>query len=117
MVTGLLFLLIMTKPLLRFLNLDWKSLAANMEAYPISESDTNSFLYSDRTQYQNLIEKQMQATFLENGYVLSNFRIYMDKNGMVYKVRIGFEGEEEQKQNINRYIYGLFGEEVRILYE
>lgn len=127
LVVGLLFILVMVHPVMQFFNLDGKTYISYLEKFFQLETTERSITEEQLGLYEESLGMELMAALLDVGYPVSGVEIQADIYGAVTEIAISFsqvqleEGKEGTKstdlENLEQYIYGLFGQEVNIVYE
>lgn len=117
LVIGLLFILVMIHPVMKFLKLDSTTYISYIENLLLLERTQEELSDEHLDMYEETVALQLMATFNERGYEVKNIAVEVQKDGSVGTVTLSFINEIKDLQEIEQYMYDLFGKEVRIVYE
>lgn len=116
LVVGLLFMLVMMHPLMEVFEVDGSTYVSYIRSFLMLEVGSDRVTDSDLELYEESVNIQLMANLLEGGYPVKKIETTAEAGGGIEEVTILFDGEVERLTVLERYLKGLFGEEVVITY-
>ncbi len=117
LVIGLLFILVMIHPVMEFMELDSTTYISYIENFLLLEGTQEKFSDQHLAMYEEAVALQLTAAFNEWGYDVKKTLVKVQDDGSVCEVRVSLINEVKDLEEIEQYLYDLFGKEVRIVYE
>lgn len=117
LVVGMLFILVMLHPIMVFLDVDGDTYVSYIRNFLMIENNGSNLTGDNILIYEDSVESQLTAIFLERGYPVKDICVDSDSEGKIIEVSIAFSDAVAGLDEIEQYIKRLFGEEVRVKYE
>lgn len=117
MVVGLLFILVMLHPLMELSSVDASVYAGYIRNFLMLENGEAELTENERALYETSLATQLEAVFVGKGYPVERVVIRVRENGDVREVILNMGEEAVALSDIENYVKGLFGGDVRIIYE
>lgn len=117
MIIGLIFILVMLNPLMKFKDIDSRTYLDYVKNYLLMENNGDVLSDDNQRMYEESVETQLKAVMIDRGYPLETVEIDSDSKGVIYRVTLRFEGNVTNTDGIESYLRSLFGEGVSICYE
>lgn len=117
MVVGLLFILVMLHPLMELSSVDASVYAGYIRNFLMLENGEVELTENERALYETSLATQLEAVFVGKGYPVERVEIRVRENGDVREVILNMGEEAVALSDIENYVKGLFGGDVRIIYE
>ncbi len=116
LVLGLLFILVMTRPLMSIAQLDEKTYLSYIEKY-LKLDGGEELSANTISLYEDAVALQLKALLIDSGYAILDIQVTVRDDTTVEKVWICFSGQATQLEYLETYMHQTFGEEVKIVYE
>lgn len=116
LVAGLLFILVMIHPVMSFFNLDSKTYVSYLENFLKLEGTQEYMSENHIAMYEESVALQLTAALKESGYNVDEIIVKAENDGSVCEIRLSFASAIENLEQVEDYLYRLFGEEVKIVY-
>lgn len=117
LVIGLLFILVMIHPVMDVMNLDDKTYISYLENFLMLEGTQENMSDNHIAMYEESVALQLMAALNDGGYEVSDIVVKAKEDGNIREVQLTFEGVAENIETVESYLYNLFGEEVKVVYE
>lgn len=116
LVLGLLFILVMMRPLMSIAQLDEKTYLSYIEKY-LKLDGGEELSANTISLYEDALALQLKALLIDSGYAILDIQVTVRDDTTVEKVWICFSGQATQLEYLETYLHQTFGEEVKIVYE
>lgn len=116
LIVGLLFILVMIHPVMHLLDLDSKVYVSYLENFLKLEGTQDSISENHIAMYEESVALQLTASLEECGYKVEEIRVKAENDGSVCEIRLSFTESIENLEQVETYLYRLFGKEVKIIY-
>ena len=117
MVTGLLFLLIMLRPLISFLSLEDQMYIDYIQNFLMLEVQEEEMTESEQELYEESIILQLKAVLQEKGYPIEEIEVSLDDKGKIEKITFMITEQITGLNELEYYLKEMFGEEIIVCYE
>ncbi len=117
LVVGLLFILVMMHPVMDILNLDRTTYISYIENFLLLEGTQEELSDNHIALYEESVALQLTAALNEHGYDVKEIAVDVLDDGTVCEVCVSFAGEVDNLEQLEQYMYDLFGQEVNVVYE
>lgn len=116
-VVGLLFLLVMINPLMKFFAMDQETFLHTMEDYLSLGTGYYEASSRDKELYLEALSMQLGTVFENAGYEIDEIQLEAFEDGSISSVKLSLKGAVYNTEGLEEYLKNLFGEEVSISYE
>ena len=117
MVIGLIFILVMLRPVISFLEMDGNMYSSFVKSFLMVEGETEVIPDEDIEMYEDAVNIQLMTVLKEHGYGVKSIKVKACEDGTVENVTVVFEGDVKDLECIELYLKQVLGEEVDICYE
>lgn len=117
MAVGLVFLLVMLHPVLQLFHMDQTAYTSYIRSFLALDRTGEQNTSKDIQYYEESLQLQLEEVLRQRGYPVAAVEVEADDRGTVQRIRLGIgETENINTNGIERYLKGLFGEEVIVEY-
>lgn len=117
LVIGLLFILVMIHPIMNIFDLDRTTYVSYIENFLLLEGTQEELSDNHIALYEESVALQLTAALNERGYGVKEIVVEVLDDGSVCEVCVSFMEEVGNLEQVEQYMYDLFGQEVNVIYE
>ncbi len=116
LVLGLLFILVMIRPVMAMAELDEKTYLSYIDKY-LKIDGGDELSQNSISLYEDSLSLQLKALLTDSGYAIRDVVVSVGSDTSVEKVVLSFSGQVAGLEYLEAYLHQTFGEEVEIVYE
>lgn len=116
LILGLLFILVMIRPVMEMAGLDEKTYLSYINKY-LKIEGSNELSKNSISLYEDSLALQLKAVLKDSGYEIQDIHVFVNSDASVEKVVIDFSEHAVGLEYLETYLYQTLGEEVKIIYE